>query len=254
MTISNVVTPNQVLQIAAREIGYKESPAGSNSNKFGRWYGMDFQPWCAMFVSYCFYNAGMPLPATKPLGFAYCPYGVKWFKDNGKWSNTPQVGDVVFFDWQNNGVADHVGIVETVNGDGSIIAIEGNTSVGNDSNGGQVMRRTRQRSLIDGFGKPSYGKEAEDSLLFTHPVWPGRYITLTSPHTQGNDVLTWQRQMIKRGENLGPFGSTKKGDDGVFGKRSHEILIEFQQANGLKSDGIIGPISWDKAWTIPITT
>lgn len=38
-----------------------------------------------MFVSYCFYNAGLPLPITTPKGFAYCPYGVKWFRNKGWW-------------------------------------------------------------------------------------------------------------------------------------------------------------------------
>jgi peptidoglycan hydrolase-like protein with peptidoglycan-binding domain len=246
-----MVTPSQVLQIAAREIGYRESPPGSNGNKFGRWYGMDYQPWCAMFVSYCFYNAGLPLPITTPLGFAYCPYGVKWFKNKGKLSQAPEVGDVVFYDWQNDGVSDHVGIVETVNADGSIVAIEGNTSVGNDSNGGQVMRRTRQKSTIVGFGKPGYKTTAGTGGFHTHPVWPGRYIILTTPNTKGNDVLTWQRQMINKGWDLGPFGGTGKGDDGEFGESSHEALIKFQQKNSLEADGVIGPISWDAAWVLP---
>lgn len=78
------------------------------------------------------------LEITTKKGFAYCPYGVKWFKDRSKLFNTPEVGDVVFYDWQKDGVSDHVGIVETIKADGSIVAIEGNTSVGNDSNGGQV--------------------------------------------------------------------------------------------------------------------
>jgi peptidoglycan hydrolase-like protein with peptidoglycan-binding domain len=247
-----MVTSSQVLQIAAREIGYKESPPGSNGNKFGSWYGMDYQPWCAMFVSYCFYNAGLPLPITTKKGFAYCPYGVKWFKNKGKLSKTPEVGDVVFYDREKDGVSEHVGIVETVNADGSIIAIEGNTGVGDDSNGGQVMRRTRLKSTILGFGRPPYDSTDDSGEIHTHPVWPGRFITLTTPNTEGNDVLTWQRQMIKRGENLGPFGATGKGDDGEFGERSHKVLLGFQKKNGLEADGVLGPISWDAAWLLPI--
>jgi peptidoglycan hydrolase-like protein with peptidoglycan-binding domain len=249
-----MTTPAQVLQIAAREIGYKESPPGSNGNKFGRWYGMDNAPWCAMFVSYCFYNAGLPLPITTRKGFAYCPYGVKWFRDNGRLSSTPAVGDVVFYDWRSDGVSDHVGMVEKVNADGSIVAIEGNTSVGNDSNGGQVMRRTRQRGVIVGFGKPSYTSDGGgNGSVDTHPTWPGRYITLASPYMEGNDVLTWQRQMINRGWDLGTGGFTGKGDDGEFGERSHEVLTQFQTKKGLEVDGVLGPQSWDAAWLLPIT-
>lgn len=244
----------KVLQIAAREIGYKESPSTSNRNKFGRWYGMDEQPWCAMFVSYCFYNAGLPLPITTRKGFAYCPYGVKWFKEQNKFFSTPVVGDVVFYDWEKDGISDHVGIVERINPDKSIVAIEGNTAVGNDSNGGEVMRRTRQKSQIIGFGRPDYRDDGPSSgPIPTHPIWSGRYITLTTPYMQGSDILTWQMQMINRGWDLGLSGSTGKGDDGTFGERSYEVLVLFQKEKGLEVDGVLGPQSWDAAWLLPIT-
>jgi len=72
-----MTTPNDVLQVAMRQLGQKENPPGSNKSKYGNWYGMD-GAWCAMFVSYCFHQAGMPLPITNKKGFAYCPYGVDW--------------------------------------------------------------------------------------------------------------------------------------------------------------------------------
>lgn len=153
---SKRITPQNVLKIAASSIGYKESPAGSNRSKFGKWYGMDAQPWCAMFVSYCFHAAGLPLAITTPKGFAYCPYGVQWFRQQGKFFKTPKVGDVVFFDWGRDGIADHVGIVEALNPDGTITTIEGNTSQANDSNGGAVMRRVRSLKVVQGFGRPAY--------------------------------------------------------------------------------------------------
>ncbi|MGL5922178.1 CHAP domain-containing protein [Chroococcidiopsis sp.] len=150
------ITPESVLKIATSYLGYKESPPGSNRTKFGEWYGMDGQPWCAQFVSYCFYIAGLPLPATTSKGFAYCPYGVNWFKQLKRFYTTPAVGDVVFFDWGKDGVSDHVGIVEAVNLDGTVTTIEGNTSASNNSNGGEVQRRKRSLSQIQGFGRPSY--------------------------------------------------------------------------------------------------
>lgn len=154
-------TPDHVVAIACKELGYKESPASSNCSKFGQWYGMDAQPWCAMFVSWCFYKAGIPLPITRPNGFAYCPYGVQWFKKQGRFYKTPQVGDVVFFDFTRgcDGIADHVGIVEKVNSDGTVTTIEGNTSAtttGSQSNGGCVARRIRSISVIQGFGRPNW--------------------------------------------------------------------------------------------------
>lgn len=149
-------TPESVLVIARKEIGYKESPAGSNRSKFGQWYGMDAQPWCAMFVSHCFYAAGVPLQISTRKGFAYCPYGVQWFKKQGCWHKTPKPCDVVFFDWGKDGISDHVGIVEKVNTDRTITTIEGNTSASNNSNGGEVQRRVRPLSVVQGFGRPQW--------------------------------------------------------------------------------------------------
>jgi len=241
-----------VLKIARSEIGYKENPPNSNGSKFGDWYGLNYQPWCAMFVSYCFYNAGLALPITKPTGFAYCPYGIKWFKEQRKWFQNPKLGDVVFYDWQNDGISDHVGLVEQVNNDGSIIAIEGNTSNSNNSNGGQVMRRKRYRKNICGFGRPDYNNfELNKEQSF--PAWRGRNISLTSPCTEGVDVLMWQRQMIKRNFDLGNSGLTKKGDDSIFGQRSYQALLKFQsQISELEQDGILGVNTWRKTWTAPM--
>ena len=59
--------------------------------------------------------------------------------------------------------------------------------------------------------------------------------------------------MIHRGWNLGPSGTTGKGDDSIFGENAHEVLIKFQEQQGLDVDGKIGPLSWNAAWTSPIT-
>ncbi len=47
-----MTVPLDAIQIAKAEIGYAESPSGSNLNKFGKWYGMDGVQWCAIFISY----------------------------------------------------------------------------------------------------------------------------------------------------------------------------------------------------------
>jgi len=250
--------PSDVLSAAKREIGYTEWPPGSNISKFGAWYGANGQPWCAQFVSYCFFVAGLPLPAETKKGFAFCPSGVSWFKAKGQFHSTPQVGDVVFFDWykgkppcrsaDQNHCSDawHVGIVESVNADGSITTIEGNTEVGNDGNGGKVMRRQRFSGVWYGFGRPDYSdtpnRQQED-----HPQWPGRYIMLTSPYASGDDVRLWKTQMTARGWDF------ESGAIDVFDRRSDEVLRKFQEQKGLEADGTIGPVSWDAAWDMPVT-
>ena len=138
-----------ILNRARSQLGVGENPAGSNRTQYGAWYGMDGQPWCAMFVSWVFYHEGMPLSFTTSKGFAYCAYGVKGFKEQGRWhTSNPQPGDVVFFNWD-GGRVDHVGIVEAVNGDGSITTLEGNT----DNNRVESRRRS---SKIVGYGRPKF--------------------------------------------------------------------------------------------------
>ena len=134
------------LDEATKHLGYKESPAGSNHNQFGVWYGMDYSPWCAMFVTYCFETGakgGSPSFA-KGSYYAYVPYVVSDARAGRRGLSavsTPKPGDLVCYDWGRDGTFDHIGIFETGNAT-SWKAIEGNTSTSNNSNGGEVMRRS----------------------------------------------------------------------------------------------------------------
>jgi len=132
-------------------IGYKESPGGTNCNMFGAWYGMNYEPWCAMFCTYCFElgsDGGSPSFA-KGSRYSYVPYVLDdaTAKRNGlQVTNAPVPGDLVLYDWD-GGAFDHIGIYDS--GDShEWYAIEGNTSVSSDSNGGEVMRRWRTRSQM----------------------------------------------------------------------------------------------------------
>ena len=148
-------TVNDVLTIAKGELGYKESPANSNKTKFGAWYGLDGQPWCVMFVQWCFAQVGVSLPVKT----ASCTALMNAAKTAGMWVTSGfKPGDVVIYDWGGDRVPDHCGIVESVSGT-TVTAIEGNTAVGNDSDGGEVMRRSRTTSQIIGAVRPVYKEE-----------------------------------------------------------------------------------------------
>ena len=73
-----------------------------------------------------------------------------------------KAGDIVLFDWNKNNSSDHIGIIEKKNSDGTYTTIEGNTSLTNNANGGQVMRRTRRQSEISWICRPKY-TEKEDA-------------------------------------------------------------------------------------------
>jgi peptidoglycan hydrolase-like protein with peptidoglycan-binding domain len=139
-----------------KHLGDKESPAGSNRIDWASiWYGI-IGPWCAMAVSRAYVEAGSKAFA-KGSRYAYVPYidaHARAGRNNLTITNHPQPGDLVCFDWGRDGVADHVGLFENwiAGGEGiEFQAIEGNTAVGNDSNGGEVMRRTRKRALVQAF-------------------------------------------------------------------------------------------------------
>lgn len=146
-----MATAARLLDIARAELGAKESPAGSNKVKYSAWYGLT-GPWCVMFVMWCCHYAGVELPILT----ASCSALRAAAQSAGMWVTSEyQPGDIVIYDWGKDGVPDHCGIVETAGG-ASVVAIEGNTAISNDSNGGEVMRRTRTTSQIIGAVRPKF--------------------------------------------------------------------------------------------------
>ncbi len=141
---------SKIVEVASKEVGQGEIPLNSNKTKYGKWFGFDGVAWCGMFVSWCYAQAGTPLPKigfTK--GFAGCQTAVAYFRKNKKTTLNPVAGDIVFFDWNNDGRFDHTGIfVKWITVGKTFETIEGNTSLTNQSNGGQVMRRNRKNVNI----------------------------------------------------------------------------------------------------------
>lgn len=160
---------NKVLQVAQSQIGYKESPKNSNKTKYGKAYGINSQPWCAIFVWWVFTQANCPELFFGGKKSAYCPtiadYYIAKKQTVSKGSGKP--GDIVLFDWNHSGASDHIGIIEKKNSDGSYTCIEGNTSLNNNSNGGQVMRRKRYQSQISWICRPKYTETSTATVSTT---------------------------------------------------------------------------------------
>jgi hypothetical protein len=149
------MTADKVLGIARKEIGTREKPAGSNRVKYAEWYGMNGQPWCVMFVNWCFNESGAYI--LLPTKTASCTALMNAAKSKGMWvTDDYKIGDIPIYNFKGSY---HTGIIEAVNAT-TVTAIEGNTAIGNDSNGGEVMRRTRSKSNIMGAVRPKYEKEA----------------------------------------------------------------------------------------------
>lgn len=162
-------TAQDVMRIAAGELGYDRWTDPQPGTKYGRWYaamtgdsyyGTSGVPYCAMFVSWVFAQAGASCPG---LPGAYCPWIVTAGRNSGQTvsAKNARYGDVVLFDWHGDGVSDHVGLVEGNNGS-YLQTIEGNTSDASAGNGGKVLRRTRAYSTVICVIRPKYsGKAAE---------------------------------------------------------------------------------------------
>lgn len=117
------------------------------------WYGFSGRvEWCACFVSWCANQCGYIDAGLIPK-FSLCRSGVSWFKENGQWkdrSYEPSAGDIIFFDWDYDGVPDHVGIVEKSSGS-TVYTVEGNSG-----DACKQMQYTVGERCIFGYGVPAY--------------------------------------------------------------------------------------------------
>lgn len=161
----------KLLAIARAEIGVKESPAGSNKVKYNTWYygrevsGSSYA-WCAVFVCWCFVQAGLRSLIKITGG---CTTMMNWFKGNGQTIDpkSAQPRDLVFYQFDTDSYADHIGIVESVTKDG-VVAIEGNTSLSSNDNGGAVMRRSRKWSQIMAVARPAWPEDKKEENGMTN--------------------------------------------------------------------------------------
>ncbi len=115
---------SQIVSVAMAQVG------NDGGQKFWSWYGFSHrEEWCACFVSWCADQCGLIESGAVPK-FASCPAGVEWFRSSGKWKDngySPATGTIIFFDWNGDGVSDHVGIVEKFE-NGRVYTVEGNSN------------------------------------------------------------------------------------------------------------------------------
>lgn len=191
-----------VLDVAKSEIGYYttgDGDSGTLKSKYAKYFDDNHYygahdsrnyynltkngfHWCSMFVDWCFVQAygettarHITYHADTYLAGAGCEFSARAYYKNGQFfTDNPQPGDEIFFDWGNGGKAkslsdcdraDHTGLVYSVQGD-KIITIEGNTS---DSNGhySAVAKKTRYLSSAStlGFGRPKWNDIQKPSPL-----------------------------------------------------------------------------------------
>ena len=137
----------EIVSVALSQVG------NVGGQPYWSWYGFNSRvEWCACFVSWCANECGYIENGIIPK-FAGCIQGSEWFMERGQWQDgsfTPEAGSIIFFDWEGDGLTDHVGIVERVE-NGTVYTVEGNS--------GDACRQNSYSigsSVIYGYGIPAY--------------------------------------------------------------------------------------------------
>ena len=173
------ITPKQVLDLAAKYIGYKEKASNKdlysfdanagNGNytmfqaelaKAGFWnnnkQGYD---WCTSFVAWCFWRLCGNVEAKRILCLtgdygASCTAWARYYKEQARLFTMPKVGDQ-YFQRDSDGDPCHTGLVESVSGS-TFVTIEGNA--------GNAVKRVNRKidSTVYGFGRPYYSEQKEE--------------------------------------------------------------------------------------------
>ena len=236
-------SPTSLVAEAKKHLGYRES--GENDTKFNRWLGKIASyphdgfgyPWCHAFVSFCLWNSDNADCGPKT---ASCLMGVDWFRKKGRFSQTPHVGDIVYFG-PNGGT--HVELVVGVGPD-TITTIGGNTSGSVDGqtffNGNGVYQKVVKRtSRIFGYGHPVYSSGA---------ALPGKADAATASTTGGTGTTAAKPKLVKpmttvrsikaQQEAVNAAGHTPKLDcDGEWGPKTETGVKWLQKKLGTGVDG-----------------
>jgi hypothetical protein len=231
---------SKVVAQAQSWLGYNENDGSHkkiidiyNSHKpLARGYAVKYNDaWCATFVSAVAIKLGYTDIIPTECG---CPSMITLMQKMGIWieneNRVPNAGDIIFYDWQDNGAgdnkgsSDHVGIVERVEGN-NIIVIEGNYS-------NSVKRRTLSVNgrYIRGYGVPKYDSESVVVPSVTVNSATNRIDTT-------KEVQNWANTNYNSGLVV----------DGIYGKNTKKALVKILQTElnqtykaNLVVDGIWG--------------
>jgi hypothetical protein len=215
-----------IISLAASQIGTVEKPNNEvlyNTVYYGRRVNGSAYAWCCTFVWWLFYALGESKLFYDGGKTASCTTLMNHHKSKGEFvTGGYKPGDLALFSWSGNkSVAEHIGIIESASGS-SVTTIEGNTSLSSNTNGGGVMRRVRNISLVIGAVRPAY--EAQDKPVL-------------KKGSKGELVRELQTRLNSLGFNCGTV-------DGDFGPKTDSAVRAFQKAAKIGVDGIVGPQTW----------
>lgn len=251
-------TAQKFVELAYKWKGYNEANGSHKEiidvyNSFtprARGYKVKYtDAWCASFVSAVSIKGGFTDIIPPECG---CGEMIKLFQALGCWieneNRVPNIGDIVFYDWQDNGVgdntgwSDHVGIVSYVSRE-TFTVIEGN----NGDCVKEVVLKINAKNLR-GFAVPKYDKEvSKPSETVSKPsegVAKGVKtvnieLNVLRNGSEGEQVVTLQTLLKTKGYDIGRYGI-----DGDFGNDTEEAVEKYQDDHGLEVDGVVGFNTW----------
>ena len=148
---------DKIIEWAKAQLGTMEH--GNNNVRYNTdFYGGEVQgnafPWCCAFVWDGFRETGLSSLFCGGQRTAYCPFVMAYAKERGLWVTEYRQGDLLLYDWNGDGVADHIGICVDVIDPQNVKTIEGNVNNG-------VFELTRSKSSILGAYRPQYAEDIE---------------------------------------------------------------------------------------------
>lgn len=246
-------TAEKVINVALNEVGYLEKKSNSqlenktanagsaNYTKYGKWFGLNPDLWCAMFLCWIFNVAYGTVVAKQFLcgSFSAACETIRqnFISKRQYYTSNPQIGDVIFFKGTRHSGANHIGLVVNVSG-GKVYTVEGNTSGGSTviDNGGGVAKKNYAVSYdrILGYGRPKYDKKSSGETV--------KQDSKPASTTSGFNALIRDGQIHSNN-----FANCGISVDGIYGSETKKAGVKvLQQAlnldykSNLTVDGIFG--------------
>jgi hypothetical protein len=246
-----MTTRDQIVRTALGFNGTGNGQGYDHQNPFSADLGRPPEAWCGDFVTDIYKRAQIPLPSMQPgcrTGFAYCPDAVEYGRkhDATRYSWQAEPGDIVLFDFQGDGVADHTEIVTGYQG-GVLFTIGGNSGPSNvdgfGSQGGVHRHRWTAPAghgndqvlvVIDTAKVVRFGGPAHLTSAGMAPPDQPRLLMLKSPVMTGDDVRAVQQALNQRNH-------AGLAADAAYGPLTRVAVLNWQRREHLEADGIVGP-------------
>jgi hypothetical protein len=245
-----MATGNDLLRAASKYVGYNRFDDPLTGTIFGRAYaelhGEEYAangvPYCDMLVTKCLREIGIT-----NFDSAYVPGRIATARARG-WlvlREKAQPGDLVCFDWDDDGVADHIGIVE-IKYAWSFQTIEGNTSGswrGSQSNGGGVYRRVRSFDTVIAVIRPPYtgaSRPVVPAGTLAVDGWWGESTTRALQRINGTPQDGQVSSQYRPNREYFPAAGSGWEWTGANAQGS-QLIIKLQRAFRVDADGIAGP-------------